>query len=107
MPAPRRVNDAPRRVGPISLSRTGIVSITIQLDLPDALLNEARASGLLDSASVGGLIAGELRRRKAALELSNVLGEIREQPGEPMSEQEIAAQVKAGRTERRAREAGH
>ena len=82
------------------------MSITIQLDLPDALLNEAQASGLLDSASVGGLITVELRRRKAAAELSNVLDGIRAQPGEPMSEQEIAADVMAARRERRAREAG-
>ena len=100
------MSDAPRRVGPISLSRPVIVSITIQLDLPDALLNEARANGLLDSASVGGLIAVELRRRKAAADLSNLLDGIRAQPGEPISEQEIAAEVKAVRTERRAREAG-
>lgn len=106
MSAPCRVSDAPRRVGPISLNRPGIVSITIQLDLPDALLNEARANGLLESASMGGLIATELRRRKAAAELSNVLDGIRAQPGEPMSEEEIAAEVKAGRRERRAREAG-
>jgi hypothetical protein len=82
------------------------VSITIQLDLPDALLNEARASGLLESESMGGLIATELRRRKAAAELGTVLDGIRAQPGEPMSEEEIAAEVKAGRRERRAREAG-
>src|SRR4030095_11273644 len=39
----------------------------------------------------GGLIAAELRRRKAAAELANVLEGIRAQPGEPMSEQEIVA----------------
>lgn len=82
------------------------MSITIQLDLPDALVDEARASGLLDSASVGGLIAFELRRRKAAADLSNLLDGIRALPGAPMSEQEIAVQVKAGRKERRVREAG-
>ena len=100
------MSDAPRRVGPRSLSRLSIVSITIQLDLPDALLNEARANGLLESASMGGLIATELRRRKAAAELGNVLDGIRAQPGEPMSDEEIASEVKAGRTERRAHEAG-
>ena len=92
--------------GPNDEHRPELVRITIQLDLPDALLNEARASGLLDSASVGGLIAVELRRRKAAADLSNVLDGIRAQPGEPMSEQEIAAEVTAARRERRAREAG-
>jgi hypothetical protein len=73
------------------------VSITIQLDLPDTLLNETRANGLLDSASMGRLIAAEL---------TGVLEGIRAQPGEPMSKQEIVAEVKAVRRERRAGEAG-
>ena len=83
------------------------MSITVQLDLPEALVREAKANGLLESASMGELIETELRRRKAAAELKNVLDQIRAQPGEPMSEEEIAAEVKAMRRERRAREAGH
>lgn len=83
------------------------MSVTIQLDLPDALVNEARANGLLESASMGDLLATELRRRKAATELKDVLDQIHAQPGEPISEEEIVAEVKAARRERRAREAGH
>lgn len=83
------------------------MSITIKLDLPDALVNEARSNGLLESASVGDLLVTELRRRKAATTLNNVLEKIRRQPGEPMSQEEISAEVKAARRERRAREAGH
>ena len=82
------------------------MSVTIQLDLPDALLNEAKASGLLESAPLGDLLATELRRRKSAFELNRVLEGIRAQPGEPMSEAEIQAEVQAVRRERRAREAG-
>ena len=83
------------------------MSVTIQLDLPDALVNEARASGLFDSASMGDLLTTELRRRKATAELGNVLDQIRAQPGEPMSEEAIAAEVKTARRERQARETGH
>jgi hypothetical protein len=82
------------------------MSVTIQLDLPDALVNEPRANGLLNSAPLGDLLAAELRRRKAAAELDHVLAGIRAQPGEPVSQAEIAAEVKALRKERRAREAG-
>ena len=82
------------------------MSVTIQLDLPDALLREAKASGLLESEPLGDLLATELRRRKAATELKQVLDGIRAQPGEPMSEDEIQAEVMAARRERRAREAG-
>ena len=77
------------------------MSITINLDLPETLINEARRNGLLDSASVGDLLAMELRRRKAAATLGNVLEGIRNQPGEPVSEEEISATVKAARRERR------
>jgi len=82
------------------------MSITIQLDLPDALAREAEATGLLESQSMTDLIATELQRRKAAAGLNNVLDEIRSQPGEPMSSEEIQAEVDAVRAEKRAREAG-
>jgi len=82
------------------------MSITIQLDLPEALLREAQASGLLESAQIGDMLADELRRRKAAAEFQKVLEEIRAQPGDPMSMDEIVAEVKTVRSERRAREAG-
>jgi len=101
-----RVNGLPGRFAPISLCQQDIMSITVQLDLPDALVNEARANGLLNSAPLGDLLATELRRRKAAAELNNILAGVRAQPGEPMSEADIAAEIKAARKERRAREAG-
>lgn len=82
------------------------MSITIQLDLPDSLLNEAKAKGLLESVSMGELLATELRRQRAAADLNLVLGQIRAQPGEPMTEEVIAAEGKVARRERRAREAG-
>ena len=82
------------------------MSVTIQLDLPDALVREAKANGLLESAPIGDLLTTELRRRRAAAELSNVLEGIRAQPGEPMTMEEIQAEVDAVRAERRDREAG-
>ncbi len=81
------------------------MSVTIQLDLPDALLKEAKANGLLESEPIGDLLATELRRRKAAAELKNVLDGIRAQPGEAMTTEEIQMEVDAARAERRAREA--
>ena len=82
------------------------MSVTIQLDLPDALAKEAKATGLLESESITDLLSTELRRRKAAAELNNVLEEIRGQLGKPMSMEEIQAEVDAVRAEKRAREAG-
>lgn len=82
------------------------MSITIQLDLPEALAKEAQANGLLASATIGDLLAAELRRRKAASELEKTLQKVRAQSGEPMTMDEIQAEVKAIRAERRVREAG-
>jgi hypothetical protein len=83
------------------------MSITLQLDLPDALADEARAKGLLEPASLSDLLTTELRRRRSAAELRQVLDDIRAQPGVPMSEEDVANEVKRVRQERRAREAGH
>jgi hypothetical protein len=82
------------------------MSVTIEVDLPEALAREAREKGLLDSKSMSEMISAELRRREAAAELDQVLKEIRSQPGEPMSMEDIQAEVEAVRAERRAREAG-
>ena len=82
------------------------MSITLHLDLPDALANEASAGGLLDSRLIGDLIAAEIRRRRAATDLGNVLAQVRTQAGEPMSEQELVGVVRTVRKSRRAREAG-
>ena len=82
------------------------MSITIHLDLPDSLAKEAQASGLLESSSMTELISTELRRRKVATELSGVLDQIRGQPGDAMSMDDIQAEVEAVRSKKRAREAG-
>src|SRR5438477_10919122 len=87
--------------------RLMIVSITIQLDLPDALAKEAKANGLLEAETMSDLLSTELRRRKAATELAGVLHKIRSQPGEPMSEEEIQAEIDAVRRAKRAREAAN
>ena len=82
------------------------MSITIQLDLPDALVGEARDKGLFQSGQLGDLLAMELRRRRAAEDLQQTLAGIRAQPGAPAAASEITAEVKAARAELRKREAG-
>ena len=82
------------------------MSVTIQLDLPDAMLKEAKANGLLESKRLGELLSEELRRARARKELGQMLDRVRSQPGEPMSMEEIQAEVDAVREERRRREGG-
>jgi hypothetical protein len=78
----------------------GIMSITVQLDLPDALVNEAKASGLLESRRLGEMLNEELRRERARKGLGRVLKELHSLPGEPMSYEEIQAEIDAVRAER-------
>jgi hypothetical protein len=82
------------------------MSITIQVDLPDDVIQEARRFGLLDSTSVTAWLTEEVRRRRTGQGLKQVLDKVRTTPGEAMTPDEINAEVKAARKERRAREAG-
>ena len=82
------------------------MSVTIQLDLPEALVNEARASGLLESQRLGELLNEELRRERARKDLGRMLEGLHSLPGEPMSYDEIQAEIDAVRAERRRRERG-
>jgi hypothetical protein len=82
------------------------MSVTIQLDLPEGILEQARQMGLLENGRVAELLADEVRRRNAGRELKKVLDEIRSAPGEPLTMDEINPEIKAARVERRTREAG-
>jgi len=82
------------------------MSITVHLDLPESVAAEAKARGLLDPERVAGLIARELGHESDQRSFFEIAREIRAQPGEPMTMEEIQAEVNAVRAERRAREAG-
>ena len=82
------------------------MSITIKLDLPESVAARAKAKGLLDPKHVATLIARELTSEADPRGFFEIVREIRAQPGEPMTMEEIQAEVDAVRAERRAREAG-
>jgi len=82
-----------------------VMSVTVQLDLPDALVKEARASGLLESKRLGEILSNELRRSRARKQFGEMLEKVRSQPGREMSMDEIQVEVDAVREERR-REGG-
>jgi aminoglycoside phosphotransferase (APT) family kinase protein len=80
------------------------MSITIQLDLPDALVNEARSNGLLESQRLGEMLNEELHRERARKDLGRMLQELHSLPGEAMGSEEIQVEIDAVRAERRQRE---
>jgi hypothetical protein len=86
--------------------RNNAMSVTIQVDLPDALVNEARAAGLLESARLADWLADELRRKRARAEFGQMLKKLHSVADEPMSLEEIQAEVDAVRAERPQHEGG-
>ena len=76
------------------------MSVTVKLDLREEVAKKARAAGLLDPKRVATLIARELSLEGDQRSFFEMIRQIREQPGEPMSMEEIQAEVDAVRAEK-------
>ena len=72
--------------------------------LPDELAQRAKSAGLLTDSAIQRLLE-EAMRREAGQRLLQVAQRLQAAGVEPMSEDEIVAEVKAARAERRALEA--
>ena len=72
--------------------------------LPDELAQRARSAGLLTDTAIQRLLE-EAMRREAGRQLLQVAERLHGAGVPPMSEELIVAEVRAARTERRAREA--
>lgn len=79
---------------------------TIQIELPEATAQAAREAGLLTSQALERLLNDALRRRQAADSLLSIADRVAAAGIEPMSMEEINAEVKAARAARKER-AGH
>jgi hypothetical protein len=82
------------------------MSVTIEVDLPEPLASEAKAKGLLDPKRLANLIKRELRAGEDQRNFFDIIREIQAQPGDPLSMEEIQAEVDVLRARRRAGEAG-
>ncbi|MCX7364881.1 MAG: hypothetical protein NTV97_24010 [Alphaproteobacteria bacterium] len=76
----------------------------LTIKLPDELAQRARRAGLLSDGAIQELLEDAMRRQ-AGRQLLEVAERIHAAGIEPMSMEEIDAEVKAVRAERRAREA--
>ncbi|MGA9867666.1 MAG: hypothetical protein WBQ75_14650 [Acetobacteraceae bacterium] len=79
----------------------------IQIELPDATANAAREAGLLTSEALERLLTDALARRQAADFLLRIADRVSEAGIETIPMDEINAEVKAVRAERRRRASGH
>ena len=79
-------------------------SVELKLDLPDSLVREAEASGLLTSESLASLLRAEIRRRRVnrLFEAADRLAQV-DTP--QLTEAEIEAEIEVARRERRAPDA--
>jgi hypothetical protein len=79
---------------------------TIQIELPEATAQAARAAGLLTPEALERLLTDALKRRKAADSLLAIADRAAAAGIAPMTMDEINAEVKAARAERRERAGG-
>ena len=80
---------------------------TIQIELPDATAQAARDAGLLTPQALERLLNDALKRQQAADSLLSIADRVAAAGIAPMSMEEVNAEVKAARVERRQRAGGH
>lgn len=80
---------------------------TIQIELPDATAQAARDAGLLTPQAIERLLTDAIKRKQAAQMLLSIADRVAVAGIPPMSMDEINAEVKAARAERRQRPGGH
>ena len=79
----------------------------IQIELPDATAQAARDAGLLTSDALERLLNDALKRKQAADSLLSIADRVAAAGIPPMSMDEINAEVKAARAERKQRAGGN
>lgn len=80
---------------------------TIQIELPDATAQAARDAGLLTPQALERLLDDAIKRQQAADSLLAIADRVAAAGIAPMSMEEINAEVKASRAERRQRAGNH
>lgn len=80
---------------------------TIQIELPDATAEAARDAGLLTAGALERLLLQALRRKQAADNLLSVADRVAAAGIQPMSMEEINAEIKTARAERKQRAGGN
>jgi hypothetical protein len=79
----------------------------IQIELPDATAQAARDAGLLTPQALDRLLIDAIKRQQAADSLLSIADRVAAASIAPMSMDEITAEVKAAREERKQRARGH
>ncbi len=73
---------------------------TVRITLPDDLARDLTEAGLLEPQVIEGILRDRLRATRVA-DLGTILGALRANPPEPMTNEEINAEIAAYRAEQR------
>jgi hypothetical protein len=84
-----------------------MTTLELKLTLPDELAQRARDAGLLTPQALERLLNEALRRKQAADSLLSIADRVAAAGIAPMSMEEINAEVKAARAERKQRAGDH
>lgn len=76
---------------------------TVEITLPDEIAKRAQAMGLLSDQAIEKLFREAIERKQGVGELFVAMDRMAAIDGEPMTEEEIQAEIDAARAERRAR----
>ena len=79
-----------------------MTTLEVKLKLPDSLASQAQAAGLLTSEAIGKLLADALRSN-AFDEILSIAERVEAAGVAPLSPEEIEAEIKAYRAERRSK----
>jgi len=82
-----------------------MTTLELKLNLPDELAQRAKSAGLLTDTAIQKLLEDAVRR-ESGRRLLEIAERLHAANIPPMTEEEIVAEVKAVRAERRARDAG-
>ena len=77
------------------------MSITVEFDLPEEILQKARREGLLEPARVAGLIEREVAVSEPLRDFREMVERMRAFPDAPMTLDEVQGEVHAVRARRR------
>jgi hypothetical protein len=76
--------------------------MVISLDIPESLAEKARLMGLLDADGMAKMLRTEIERREALKDFGSIVDKLHNANIPPMTDEEIRAEIKAARAERRA-----
>ncbi|MBX3062775.1 MAG: hypothetical protein KF726_07360 [Anaerolineae bacterium] len=77
-----------------------LITVTVDLQLPEELAEQAKSAGILDSAQMADLIAKELERRKRAQQFFTTIQKLHDlEP--PLTQEEIDEEIRLAREDAR------